>query len=73
MSEVSLYPGGNPGANLKSIPHRYYLREVAFEWELNKETIYLPLGCLKGGYLEFRDAEVAQQHLVHHPARWCIR
>ena len=23
-------------------------REVAFEWELTKETIYLPLGCLQG-------------------------
>ena len=23
--------------------------EVAFEWELTKETINLPLGCLQGG------------------------
>ena len=22
---------------------------MAFEWELTKETIYLPLGCLQGG------------------------
>ena len=36
----------NPGANFKSISHRCYLREVAFERELTKETIYLPLGCL---------------------------
>ena len=44
-------PGGNPGANLKSISHRCCLREVAFEWELTKETIHLPLGCLQGdGY-----------------------
>ena len=43
------HPGGNPWANLKSISHRYYLREVAFERELTKETIYLPLGCLQGG------------------------
>jgi len=42
-------PGGNPVAKLKSIPHRCYLREVAFEWELTKETIDLPLGCLQGG------------------------
>ena len=41
--------GGNPGANLKSISHRCYHREVAFEWELTKETIYLSLGCLRGG------------------------
>jgi len=45
---ISVHPGGNPGANLKSISHRCYLREVAFEWELTKETIYFPLGCLQG-------------------------
>ena len=45
-----IYPGGNPGANLKSISHRCCLREVAFEWELTKETIDLPLSCLQGGY-----------------------
>ena len=43
-----IHPGGNPGANLKSIYHRCYLREVASEWDLTKETIYLPLGCLQG-------------------------
>ena len=44
------HPGGNPGAKLKSISHRCYLREEAFELEeLTKETIYLPLGCLQGG------------------------
>ena len=34
LAEVSpnpLYPGGNPGANIKSISHRCYLREIAFE------------------------------------------
>jgi len=36
------HPGGNPGENLKSISHRCYL-EVAFVWELTKETIVLPL------------------------------
>ena len=44
-------PGGNPGANLKSISHRCDLREVAFEWELTEETIYLPLGCLQAGLI----------------------
>ena len=39
----------NPGANLKSVAHRCYLREVAFKWELTKETINLPLSCLQGG------------------------
>ena len=32
-----------------SIAHRCYLFEVAFVWELTKETIVLPLGCLQGG------------------------
>ena len=41
-------PGGNPGANLKSISHRCYLREVAFEWKLTKDTIHMPLRCLQG-------------------------
>ena len=47
-----LHTGGNPGTNLKSISHRCYLFEVAFVWELTKETIHLPLGCLQGGYPE---------------------
>jgi len=47
--QVITHPGGNPGANLKSISHRCYLLEVAFVWELTKETIVLPLGCLQGG------------------------
>ena len=48
-SDFLTHPGGNPGSNLKSISHRCYLREVESEWELTKETIYLPLGCLQGG------------------------
>ena len=43
------HPGGNPGANRESISDRCYLREVAFEWELTKETIYSPLDYLQGG------------------------
>ena len=43
------HPGSSPAANPKSISHRCYLREVAFEWELTKEIIYLLLGCLQGG------------------------
>jgi len=39
------HPGGNPGANLKSISHRRYLFEVACVWDLTQETIHLPLGC----------------------------
>ena len=44
-----VHPGVVLRANLKSISHRCYLREIAFEEELNKETIYLSLGCLEGG------------------------
>ena len=48
-----LPPGRNPGvelgANLQSISHRCNLFKVAFVWELTKETIRLPLGCLQGG------------------------
>ena len=36
-------------ANLRSISHRCRLFEVAFVWELTKETIHLPMGCLQGG------------------------
>ena len=43
------HPEGNSGAKLKSIPHRCYLRDVAFEWKLARITIYSPLGCLQGG------------------------
>jgi len=43
------HPGVEFRANLKSISHRCYLFEVAFVWELTKETIVLPLGCLQGG------------------------
>ena len=30
------HPGGNPGANLKSISHRRYFFEAAFAWELTE-------------------------------------
>ena len=43
------HPGGNPGANLKSISHKCHPIMVAFVWELTEETIDLPLGCLQGG------------------------
>ena len=38
--------------NLRSISHRCHLFEVAFVWELTKETIDLPPGCLQGGVKE---------------------
>ena len=39
--------------NLVSISHRCHLFVVAFVWELTKETIELPLGCLQGGERTF--------------------
>ena len=49
LGQVSNHPGVELRANLKSISHRCHLFEVAFVWELTKETIHLPLGCLQGG------------------------
>ena len=46
---LGFHPGGNPEAQVKSISHRCYLFKVAFVWDLTKETIHLPLGCLQGG------------------------
>ena len=43
----SYRPGGNPGANLKSISPRCHPILVAFVWELTKETIDLHLDCLQ--------------------------
>ena len=43
------HPGVELRANLESTSHRCYLEEVAFVWELTKETIVLPLVCLQGG------------------------
>ena len=50
-TSLAIHPGGNPGANLKSISRRCYLFEVAFVWELTKENIVLPPVCLRGGTL----------------------
>ena len=35
-------------ANIESISFKYPPMVVAFVWELTKETIHLPLGCLQG-------------------------
>ena len=60
--------GGNPGANLMSISHRCHPILVAFAWELTKQTINLPLGCLQGG--ESLPSEsppsTVQQGCLHH-------
>ena len=62
---VISHPGGNPGANLKSISQRCYLFEVAFAWELTKETIVLPLGCLQGGSPMQTSASTAGLAVLH--------
>ena len=49
------HPGVELRANLRSIPHRCHLFEVAFVWEFTRETIHLPLGCLQGGELSVLD------------------
>ena len=49
VAEKVCRPEGNPGANVKSISHVCHLILVAFVWELTRETIDLPLGCLQGG------------------------
>ena len=43
------HPGVELRANLESTSNRCHLFEVAFAWELTKETNHLPLGCLQGG------------------------
>ena len=43
------HPGVESRANVESVSHRCHLFEIAFVWELTKETIHLPLGCLQGG------------------------
>jgi len=41
------------GKSEVNLPYKCHLKEVAFVWELTKETIHLPLGCLQGGVREF--------------------
>jgi len=42
-SRLKNHPGGNPGANRGSIFYRCYLREVAFERKLTKQSLMCPL------------------------------
>ena len=55
-------------ANLKSISHRRYLREVAFEWELIKKNIHLPLGCLQGDGSRFLVRQSADKIEISQPS-----
>ena len=47
------HPAGNPGANLTSISHRCYLREVAFEWELTQKRHLFAPGLSRGRAAKF--------------------
>jgi len=67
---TSYHSEGNPGANLKSIFHRCYLREVAFEQDLTRETIHLPLGCLQDGGVSHARGDVLT-HVDGVAARTC--
>ena len=75
------HPGVELRANLKSISHMCHLFEVAFVWELTKETIHLPLSCLQGGVEEagaYGAVEMSPPVLTNHtgvtptqgPAPW---
>ena len=46
------HPGGNPGANIKSISHRCHLFEVAFDWELTKKLSFCPWVASRAGIEE---------------------
>ena len=60
------HPGVELRANLKSISHRCHLFEMAFVWEVTKETIQLPLGCLQGGYTVLLSTvlDVSFEHVI---------
>ena len=67
--QVRIHAGVELRANLKSISHRFHLFEVAFVWEMTKETIHLPMGCLQGSYGEGHlevGAERICRHLIHY-------
>ena len=58
---AAIHPGVELGANLESISLRCHLWKVAFVWELTKQTIRLPLGCLHGGFL---GADLGEENCV---------
>ena len=49
LDAAPVHPEVELRANRRSISHRCHLFEVAYVWELTKETIHFPLGCLQGG------------------------
>ena len=51
LGRIAHYLGVELRANRESISHIFHFFKVAFVWELTKETIHLPLGCLQGGRL----------------------
>jgi len=47
------------------ICHRCHFFELAFAWELTKETIHLPPGCLQGGFVQQVSAQPALSDTMH--------
>ena len=64
-SVAAHHPGVELRANLKSISPRCHPFEVAFVWDLTKETIHLPLGCLPGGWLSQRPTAPERIHIPY--------
>ena len=60
--QVSIHPGGNPWAKLKSISHRCHPILVACVRKMTQKNINLPLGCLQGG---MEVDEQVQGYLAH--------
>jgi hypothetical protein len=57
------HPGGNPGADLRSISHRYHPILVAFVWELTKKHQFAPgLPPGWGGGTDIRDTVTVPPH-----------
>ena len=54
------HPGGNPGANRRSISHRSYLFNAAFVWELTKTTMRFAPGLPPGRLHQLIHASAAR-------------
>ena len=58
--------------NVKSISHRCHLFDVAFVWELTKETIHLPLGCFQGGSGCDSVKSLRSSYMGPYPQNFCV-
>ena len=62
LNPKPFHPGVELRADLKSNFHGCHFFEVSFVWELTKETIRLPLGCLQGGLGSMAQQRVAGRY-----------